>query len=181
MFDIGWGELVVIGVVALIVIGPKELPTVLRTLGQTVAKVKRMASEFQGQFQEAIRESEFHDLQKHAEDLKSSLTGAANFDALTETQAEVERALEAPPETPALEASGETEALEAPTEPPALEAPAERPALEPPAEDAAETASLAEAAEPVPIDVPPPEPVEPVTEKDFVTAEPPPKPAGGAA
>jgi sec-independent protein translocase protein TatB len=146
-----------------------------------MGKARKMAAEFQGQFQEAIRESEFHDLQKHAEDLKSSLTGAANFDALTETQAEVERALEARPETPALEASGETEALEAPTEPPALEAPAERPALEPPAEGAAETASLAEAAEPVPIDVPPPEPVEPVTEKDFVTAEPPSKPAGGAA
>jgi sec-independent protein translocase protein TatB len=53
MFDIGWGELVVIGIVALIAIGPKELPTVLRTLGQFMGKVRRMASEFQGQFQES--------------------------------------------------------------------------------------------------------------------------------
>ena len=58
MFDIGWGELLVIGVVALVAIGPKELPTVLRTLGQWMAKLRRMASEFQGQFQEAMREAE---------------------------------------------------------------------------------------------------------------------------
>ena len=49
MFDIGWGELVVIGIVALIAIGPKELPTVLRTLGQFMGKVRRMANGFQGQ------------------------------------------------------------------------------------------------------------------------------------
>ena len=68
MFDLGWGELVVIGIVALIAIGPKELPTVLRTLGQYMAKVKRMASEFQGQFQEAMREAEFADLKKEADE-----------------------------------------------------------------------------------------------------------------
>ena len=45
MFDIGWGELLVIGIVALVVIGPKELPGVVRTLGQTVAKLRRMAFE----------------------------------------------------------------------------------------------------------------------------------------
>ena len=166
MFDIGWGELVVIGVVALIVIGPKELPTVLRTLGQTVAKVKRMASEFQGQFQEAIRESEFHELQKHAEDLKSSFTDVTSFDPMAETPAEVEHAPESLDETPA------------------LEAPSEKPALEPPAEASAETAPAieSEAAEPVAFDVPPPEPTEPVTEKDFATTTTePPKPAGGTA
>ena len=70
MFDIGWGELVVIGIVALIAIGPKELPTVLRTLGQYMGKVRRMASEFQGQFQEAMREAEMADLKKQAEDIK---------------------------------------------------------------------------------------------------------------
>ena len=58
MFDIGWGELVLIGIVALIAIGPKELPTVLRTVGQYMGKIKRMAAEFQGQFQEAMREAE---------------------------------------------------------------------------------------------------------------------------
>ncbi|MFL5001870.1 MAG: Sec-independent protein translocase protein TatB, partial [Xanthobacteraceae bacterium] len=52
MFDIGWSELLVIGVVALIAIGPKELPGVLRTLGQWMTKVRRMANEFQNQFQD---------------------------------------------------------------------------------------------------------------------------------
>src|SRR6476646_7100585 len=74
MFDIGWGELVVIGIVALIAIGPKELPTVLRTLGQYMGKVRRMASEFQGQFQEAMREAELVELKQQAEDLKSSVS-----------------------------------------------------------------------------------------------------------
>ncbi len=71
MFNLGWGELVVIGIVALIAIGPKELPTVLRTLGQWMGKVRRMANEFQGQFQEAMREAEFADLKKHADDISA--------------------------------------------------------------------------------------------------------------
>ena len=85
MFDIGWGELVVIGIVALIAIGPKELPTVLRTLGQYMGKVRRMASEFQGQFQEAMREAEMADLKKHAEDLKSSVSDLTSFDPMAST------------------------------------------------------------------------------------------------
>ena len=86
MFDIGWGELVVIGIVALIAIGPKELPTVLRTLGQFMGKVRRMANEFQGQFQEAMREAEMADLKKHAEDIKSSVGDLANFNPMANTQ-----------------------------------------------------------------------------------------------
>ncbi len=79
MFDIGWGELVVIGIVALIAIGPKELPTVLRTLGQYMGKVRRMAAEFQGQFQDALREAEMADLKKHADDIKESVSGSRQF------------------------------------------------------------------------------------------------------
>jgi sec-independent protein translocase protein TatB len=71
MFDIGWSELVVIAVVALIVIGPKELPGVLRNVGHWMGKVRRMAGEFQSQFQEAMREAEMADLKKHADDLNS--------------------------------------------------------------------------------------------------------------
>ena len=84
MFDIGWGELVVIGIVALIAIGPKELPTVLRTLGQYMGKVRRMASEFQGQFQEAMREAEMADLKKQADDLESSVSDLTSFDPIGE-------------------------------------------------------------------------------------------------
>ena len=72
MFEIGWGELLVIGVVALIAIGPKELPAVLRTVGQWLGKVRRMASEFQSQFQEAMREAEMADLKKQVEEMSAA-------------------------------------------------------------------------------------------------------------
>ena len=58
MFDIGWTELLVIAVVAIVVIGPKDLPRAMRTVGQWTGKMKRMAREFQGQFNEALREAE---------------------------------------------------------------------------------------------------------------------------
>jgi sec-independent protein translocase protein TatB len=80
MFDIAWGELVVIGVVALVVIGPKELPAVLRAVGQWTTKIRRMASEFQGQFQEAMREAEMADLKKDIDTLTDTAKGmTSNF------------------------------------------------------------------------------------------------------
>lgn len=82
MFDIGWGELLVIGVVALIVIGPKELPGVLRALGQWTGKLRRMASDFQGQFQEAIREAEMTDLKKEVEQLGDAARGLSTYNPL---------------------------------------------------------------------------------------------------
>ena len=69
MFDISWTEFLLIGVVALIVIGPKELPAVLRTLGQWTRKVRSMAADFQNQFQEAMREAEMADLKKQVDDI----------------------------------------------------------------------------------------------------------------
>jgi sec-independent protein translocase protein TatB len=75
MFDIGWSEFVVIGVVALIVIGPKELPAVLRTIGQWTTKIRRMAGEFQSQFQEAMREAEMADLKKSVDELSDATKG----------------------------------------------------------------------------------------------------------
>jgi sec-independent protein translocase protein TatB len=73
MFDIGWSELLVIAAVALIVIGPKELPGVLRSVGHWMGKIRRMASDFQGQFNEAMREAEMSDLKKHADDLNQNV------------------------------------------------------------------------------------------------------------
>ncbi len=82
MFDIGWGELVLIGIVALIAIGPKELPGVLRSLGQWMSKLRHMASEFQGQFQEAMREAEMQDIKKHVDQIGDAARGFTNFDPL---------------------------------------------------------------------------------------------------
>ena len=90
MFDIGWSELVVIAVVALIAIGPKELPAVLRTVGQYMGKIRRMASEFQGQFQEAMREAEMADLKKHVDDMADAAKGLTDFDPLADVKKEVE-------------------------------------------------------------------------------------------
>lgn len=158
MFDIGWGELLVIGIVALIAIGPKELPTVLRTLGQYMGKVRRMAAEFQGQFQDALREAEVADLKKQAEDLTSSVTDFPNFDPLAKAKNEIENVFAEPPAAD----SATGTAVTADAEPPPL------PAID---------VSLPEP--PAPLtekDVAPPEPA--------TSAEPPaspPKQAGGSS
>jgi sec-independent protein translocase protein TatB len=80
MFDIAWSEMVLIGAVALVVIGPKDLPKALRTVGQTIGRVRRMASEFQGQFNDAMREAELADLKKQVEDVGGSVSSALNND-----------------------------------------------------------------------------------------------------
>ena len=67
MFDFDAGKLIVIGIVALIAIPSKDLPRVLRQLGQLTAKMRRMAAEFQGQFMDALRETELQDLKKNLE------------------------------------------------------------------------------------------------------------------
>src|SRR5262249_42396010 len=90
MFEIGWSELLLIAVVALIAIGPKELPTVLRTLGQWMSKLRRMASEFQSQFQEAMREAEMADLKKQVDEMTTQAQSYANFDPVSEVRRELE-------------------------------------------------------------------------------------------
>src|SRR4030081_3231398 len=94
MFDIGWSELVVIAVVALIAIGPKELPGVLRMVGQWMGKARKMAAEFQGQFQEAMREAEMADLKKTFDEVKKAATGGFTGDnVMTPLQKDVGDAL----------------------------------------------------------------------------------------
>src|ERR1700748_1478364 len=93
MFDIGWSELVVIAVVALIAIGPKELPGVLRMVGQWMGKARKMAAEFQGQFQEAMREAEMADLKKTFDEVKEAATGFASDNIMTSLQKDVGEAL----------------------------------------------------------------------------------------
>jgi sec-independent protein translocase protein TatB len=93
MFDIGWSELVVIAVVALIAIGPKELPGVLRMVGQWMGKARKMAAEFQGQFQEAMREAEMADLKKSFDEVKEAATGFTSGDLMTSLEKDVSSAL----------------------------------------------------------------------------------------
>jgi sec-independent protein translocase protein TatB len=114
MFDIGWSELLVIGVVALIAIGPKELPGVLRMVGQWMGKVRRMASEFQGQFQEAMREAEMADIKKQVDDITTSATSVTNFDPLGDISKQFETAIE---DKPAQTATSGEPAVATPSEP----------------------------------------------------------------
>jgi sec-independent protein translocase protein TatB len=148
MFGIGWSEFVVIGVVALIAIGPKELPTVLRTVGFWVGKVRRMANEFQGQFQEALREAEMADVRKELEEISAQATDIKFDDPVAEANKEIASAFE---DKPAAETAAAETVPAAPTVPVSAEA-------------------LPHEALPQ-IDVPLPEPVPPVTSADVAPAE----------
>ena len=125
MFDIGWSEFILIGVVALIAIGPKELPGVLRTVGQWMGKARKMAAEFQSQFQEALREAEMADLKKSFDEVRDAASGLSGRNLLSSLEKDVSSSLriddlDKPAETPATPTDA---AVEPPVTPPAPEAP----------------------------------------------------------
>jgi sec-independent protein translocase protein TatB len=99
MFDFDAGKLIVIGIVALIAIPSKDLPRVLRTVGQMTGRVRRMAAEFQGQFMEAMREAELVDLKKEFEETNKKIMDSVKlegaFDPLTEARKQMTQAVEA--------------------------------------------------------------------------------------
>jgi sec-independent protein translocase protein TatB len=76
MIDITSSKLLILGIVALIVIGPKDLPALLRTIGKYVGIIKRHAAEFRAQFDEAMRESELAELKKEVEKVGSETEAA---------------------------------------------------------------------------------------------------------
>ena len=77
MFDLGWGELLVVGVVALVVLGPKELPNALRTVSNLTKTARKLAGEFQSGINEIVREAELEDARKAAESItKGSISEA---------------------------------------------------------------------------------------------------------
>ncbi|MFL9825915.1 Sec-independent protein translocase protein TatB [Rhodoplanes sp. SY1] len=165
MFDIGWSELLLIGVVALIAIGPKELPGVLRAVGQWTGKMRRMAAEFQGQFQEALREAEMADLKKQVDELNDAARSIATYDPLAETAKSIAAPTPitppadttASPDTPAVTAeplpAPEGVAPAAAVESPVPEAPVTTPSTEPVAGAAVAPAEVPPAATPVPAPV----------------------------
>ena len=79
MFDFSSGELLLIAVAALVFIKPKDLPAVLRAVGQWTGKIRRMAGEFQDQFREAMREAEMADLKKDIDEAASKVGGLDPF------------------------------------------------------------------------------------------------------
>lgn len=92
MLDIGWSELLIIGIVALIVVGPKELPVLLRVVGRYMGIIKRQADEFRSQFQEAMQQAELEQLRKDVTDIK-----AGAEDTLREVKQSFEDGLEVSP------------------------------------------------------------------------------------
>ena len=98
MLDMSWGEVMLIGGVALIVIGPKDLPKALRTLGQITTKVRRMAGEFQSQFNEAIREAELEEVRRDVEGVKRTVDAARpSFNPVDTIRNEIRSAVESRP------------------------------------------------------------------------------------
>jgi len=70
MLEVGWSEMLVIAVVMIVVVGPKDLPRMLRTFGRTTAKLRTMAGDFQKQFNEALQEAELDDVKKSVDTLR---------------------------------------------------------------------------------------------------------------
>jgi sec-independent protein translocase protein TatB len=165
MFDISWGKLVIIGVVALIVIGPKDLPAVLRQLGQWMTKIRRMASEFQGQFQEAMREAEMADLKKQFDDTTSTLNSALDPSGF---KTDLEKMIQDP-----LATSDSTSATSTPATPPSDPTSLATPATSSPeATPPSDPVALGTAPAVPEISVPMPELPPPPETKDFASAEP---------
>jgi sec-independent protein translocase protein TatB len=156
MFDFSSGELLLIAVAALVFIKPKDLPSVLRAVGQWTGKIRRMAGEFQDQFREAMREADMADLKKDIDEAAGKAGGLDPFGDIKDPFSDIKESVEwKPPE---------------PTSPPAADAP---PA--PPAEAVmAETASAETAASPAPhADAPQPEAPKPdVVQGDIAPAAP---------
>lgn len=142
MFDIAWSEFLVVAVVALVVVGPKDLPALLRTVGRTISSLKRMAGEFQGQFNEAMREAELDDLKNDLTGMKdkaSRMIGASPFQIARD---EIKNALTDKPKTPSAlagDAEGAAKA-EVPADAPSALAPPP-PSIEPTPEPPAPTAA----------------------------------------
>ncbi|GLS19114.1 hypothetical protein GCM10007874_21310 [Labrys miyagiensis] len=72
MFDISWSHILIVATIAVVVIGPKELPATMRSLGRGVNRLRRMAGEFQGQFNQALKEANLEDVKKEFDTLRQS-------------------------------------------------------------------------------------------------------------
>jgi sec-independent protein translocase protein TatB len=98
MFDFDIGKLMVVAIVALAVIPPKDLPRVMRTVGQVVGKMRRMAAEFQGQFMDAIREADLESVKKELETIQEQAKVDVAFDPAAMVRDDMTKAVEAPVE-----------------------------------------------------------------------------------
>jgi sec-independent protein translocase protein TatB len=95
MFDLGWSEMAVILAVALVVIGPKDLPRVAREIGRWSAKARSMAREFQRSLDDMAREAELQDIKAELEKASKTNIGQSISD-MVDPQGDLKRSLKAP-------------------------------------------------------------------------------------
>jgi len=151
MLDVGWTEMLVIAIVMIVVVGPKDLPKMLRSFGRTTTKMRGMANDFRKQFDEAMKEAELDDVKSSidqirglnpAADIKKALNPMEK--AAADVRAGLQAALNPAPKTPASPVAHPAEPLKA--GPAAVPGEAAEPAPLPPAADAPPVAPAAEVA-----------------------------------
>ncbi|MCB1480514.1 MAG: twin-arginine translocase subunit TatB [Rhodobiaceae bacterium] len=99
MFDIGWSEMLVLAVVTILVVGPRDLPRMLRTVGQFVGKARRMAGEFQRQFNDALKEAELDDVKKSIDSARNAIPKnpiKESLESMAKAGSDVKAAVEKP-------------------------------------------------------------------------------------
>lgn len=96
MFDLDVSKMMIFGIVAIAVIPPKDLPRVLRTVGQYVGKMRRMATDFQGQFMDALKEADLESVKREIEAVNAAAKVDVNFDPAHSIQKEITAAVEGP-------------------------------------------------------------------------------------
>jgi len=113
MFDLDVSKMIIVGIVALAVIPPKDLPRVMRTVGQTIGRMRRMASEFQGQFMEAMREVEreadLDSVKKEFQAISDQAKIDTNFDPVGMMRDDMTKAVADSTSAPEASAAGPTD------------------------------------------------------------------------
>src|SRR6185437_4366876 len=135
MFDVSWSHLALIAVIALVVIGPKDLPRVMRTVGMWVGRARAVARDFQGSIDQMMREAELDEVRKQVEQA-SSVNLANEIENTIDPTGEMKQSLSEPVIAEPVK----------PLEPPSAPASAEIAAPPAPAENAAPPDATAETA-----------------------------------
>ncbi|WP_321489950.1 Sec-independent protein translocase protein TatB [uncultured Hyphomonas sp.] len=115
---LGFTELMVLAIAALIIVGPKDLPMMMRRLGQFVGKGRAMAREFQAAFDDIARQSELEDLRKEIEELKISNSLKQATSDLTDYEKDVNSAVMAQSRSEAAGTAAKASDAEPPAKPP---------------------------------------------------------------